>query len=77
VQRAGDAQARQDWGDAYYLMSALDVSERDDAQTLEALADAAWWLGKMDECIAARERAYARFEADGDARGAARPAILL
>ncbi len=32
---------------------------------------------KLDQCIAARERAYARFEAEGDARHAARSAILL
>ena len=28
-------------------------------QDLEALADAAWWLSKTDESIAARQRAYA------------------
>src|SRR6266567_6710866 len=41
------------------------------------MADAAWWLGKLDECIAARERAYACFEAEGDAPGGARSAIGL
>ena len=32
----------------------------------EALADAAWWLSKTDESIAARQRAYAASESVGD-----------
>ena len=36
-------------------------------QELEALADAAWWLSKTDESIAARQRAYAASESAGDA----------
>jgi DNA-binding NarL/FixJ family response regulator len=77
VERARTALAHQDWAEVYRSLSALELSTIEDAQTLEALADAAWWLGKLDQCIAARERAYARFEAEGDARHAARSAILL
>jgi len=51
--------------------------EQQDAATLEALADAAWSVGELDECIAARDIAYKQFEADGDARGTARSAIAL
>jgi tetratricopeptide (TPR) repeat protein len=77
VERARTAHAHQDWAEVYRSLSALELSTVEDAHTLEALADAAWWLGKLDECIAAREGAYARFEAEGDARRAARSAILL
>ena len=77
MQRARDALASQDWAEAYSFLSDLDVSGSDDVQALETLADAAWWLGKPHECIAARERAYAQYDAEGDARGAARSAILL
>lgn len=77
VERARAALARHDWPAVYALMTAAEAPEPDDAAALEALADAAWWLSKLDECIAARERAYSRFDAEGDARGAARTAILL
>jgi DNA-binding CsgD family transcriptional regulator/tetratricopeptide (TPR) repeat protein len=77
VHRARDALARQDWAEAYSSLSPLEPSLSDDTQALEAFADAAWWLGKLDECITARERAYAHFEAEGDTRGGARSAILL
>ena len=33
---------------------------------LETLADAAWWLSRSDESVAARQRAYAGYVADGD-----------
>jgi ATP/maltotriose-dependent transcriptional regulator MalT len=51
--------------------------DQQDVATLEALADAAWSVGNLDECITARELAYSGFEADGDARGSAKSAILL
>jgi DNA-binding CsgD family transcriptional regulator len=44
---------------------------------LEALAEAAWWLCRTDESIAARQRAYAAFREAGDDRGAARTAARL
>ncbi len=53
------------------------TTDQQDAATLEELADAAWSVGNLDECIAGRELAYKRFEADGDARGMARSAIAL
>ena len=58
-----------------------DLSGRDPASLgaaeLEALAEAAWWLCKTDESIAARQRAYAAFRDAGDDRGAARTAARL
>jgi DNA-binding CsgD family transcriptional regulator/Tfp pilus assembly protein PilF len=51
--------------------------ERQDAAKLEAVADEAWVVGNLDECIAVRELAYAQFDADGDARGTARSAVAL
>jgi tetratricopeptide (TPR) repeat protein len=47
------------------------------AADLEALAEAAWWLCKTDESIAARQRAYATFRDANDDRGAARAAARL
>jgi DNA-binding NarL/FixJ family response regulator len=51
------------------------VAARDDlpldADDLNALAEAAWWLGLMDESLAAREAAYERYLERSDNRRAA------
>ena len=58
-----------------------DLSGRDPVRLapleLDALAEAAWWLCKTDESIAARQRAYAAFREAKDDRGAARTAGRL
>jgi DNA-binding CsgD family transcriptional regulator len=77
VERARAALARYDWAAVYAMLTAAEGPQPDDTAALETLADAAWWLSKLDECIAARERAYSRFDAEGDVRGAARTAIHL
>lgn len=48
-----------------------------EAQRLELLADASWWLGRLDECIEAREQAYRLFDEVGDDRRAGRCAVWL
>jgi DNA-binding CsgD family transcriptional regulator len=48
-----------------------------DAIRLEVMADALWWLGRLDECIDARERAYALFDDVGERRHAGRCAVWL
>ena len=63
--RARDAARRESWAEAYEELRALDpagMGPRD----LETLADAAWWLSRSDESIAARQRAYAGYVAAGD-----------
>jgi ATP/maltotriose-dependent transcriptional regulator MalT len=47
------------------------------AGDLEALAEAAWWLCRTGESIAARHRAHAAYRRAGDDRGAARTAARL
>jgi DNA-binding NarL/FixJ family response regulator len=58
-----------------------DLSGRDPVRLapveLDALAEAAWWLCKTDESIAARQQAYAAFRDAKDDRGAARTAGRL
>ena len=59
------------------------LEPRHEAARLDLLADAAWWLGRLDECIEARERAYSRLRragrsaAGGPVRGVALRAPLL
>src|SRR5512132_1051760 len=67
--RARDAARRESWAEAYEELRALDpagMGPRD----LETLADAAWWLSRPEESVAARQRAYAGYVAAGDERAA-------
>jgi DNA-binding CsgD family transcriptional regulator len=70
IEGARDAVRRDSWAKAYGELAAADPSDLS-PQDLEALADAAWWLSKNDESIAARQRAYAAFAASNDERRAA------
>jgi len=69
-----------DWQGAYDAASSPQGREADSAlaaDRLDVLADAAWWLGRLDECIEAREGAYARFDELGDRRRAGQCAVWL
>ncbi|MFB9729188.1 LuxR C-terminal-related transcriptional regulator [Haloechinothrix salitolerans] len=46
-------------------------------EELEALADAAWWLSRVEESLAVRRRAHAAYVAAGDARRAGYHAWML
>ncbi len=72
-----DAIERCSWHEAFDALSAADAARPLAAEHLEALAEAAWWMGKSDECIRARERAYARCLEHDDQRRAARIAIAV
>ena len=67
--------AQQEWEPAYDLLAGEPAPP--DPDWFEALAEAAWWVGRLDECISARERAFALFDEAGDARGAGRSAAWL
>jgi DNA-binding CsgD family transcriptional regulator len=68
--RARDAARRESWAEAYQELRALDPA-RMEPRDLEALADAAWWLSRPEESLAARQRAYAGYmAAREDARAA-------
>lgn len=76
VERARAALAVCDWAAAYDLLTGA-TDDSPDADTLETLGDAAWWTSRLDECIAARERAYALREDAREGRAAAHLALLL
>lgn len=44
---------------------------------LEGLAEAAWWTARLDDCIAARERAYELYISGGQRRRASYAAMGL
>ena len=74
---ARDAWSRHEW-QACVDAAAVDVDDPlVDAERLDLLADAAWWLGRLDDCIDARERAYRLFDEHGDDRRAGQCAVWL
>jgi ATP/maltotriose-dependent transcriptional regulator MalT len=75
---ARDAQARRDWQAMFDAASVASVDAPDlEAQRADLLAEAAWWLGRLDDCIAAREQAYWRYDELGNGRRAGMCAVWL
>lgn len=66
-----------DWARALALLREADGAGALEPRDIERLAEAAFWLGRLEECIDARERAYAGFVEEGDVRSAALVALHL
>jgi DNA-binding CsgD family transcriptional regulator len=73
------ALSRHDWQEAHDIagLAGGAGAPAAEAALLEVLADAAWWLGRLDECIGAREHAYALYDELGDRRRAGQCAVWL
>jgi class 3 adenylate cyclase len=76
LQAARDAAGRLAWRNAYDAYAGLERRELEPAD-LERFADAAWWVGRLDEAVRLRERAYAAFSSSGDKLASARLALTL
>src|SRR5947209_1994932 len=76
---AREALARHDWQAAYAASrpAVNDVHGLAAADCLDLHAEAAWWLGRLGECIDAREAAHAIYEEEGATRRAAQCAVWL
>lgn len=72
-----EAALRHAWREAYDLLTAADAATGLGPEDLEHLAEAAWWTAHPQECIRARERAYALHVAAGNRRRAAFVALQL
>ena len=80
LSEARSARARQDWEACRDAVEEAGPSVADaavEAERLDLLADAAWWLGCLDDCVAARERAYVLYDDLGDDRRAGVCAVWL
>jgi class 3 adenylate cyclase len=66
-----------DWPQGLALLREADDTGALEPSDVERLAEAAFWMGNLDECIEARERAYAGLIEEGDARAAALVALHL
>src|SRR6478609_5104726 len=75
---AREAVARRDWAAVVVAAEAATTEDpREEAERLDLLAEGQWWLGRLDDCIAAREAAFLRYEELGDVEGAGRSAVWL
>ena len=69
IDRARDAVAQRSWSEAYELLRPLEPLANPEDR--ERFADAAWWTGRIEESIAARQKAYTGYADAGDDRRAA------
>jgi class 3 adenylate cyclase len=76
LDEARAAAGRQAWRAAYSAFAEVDAAQLV-AADLENFGEAAWWSGKIDEAIRQREKAFASYTSEGNARGAARMAMTL
>jgi ATP/maltotriose-dependent transcriptional regulator MalT len=73
-----DALSRHDWQTAFDSARLVSFDSPElEADRADMLAEAAWWLGRLDECIAARGLAYRIFDELGDRRRAGQCAVWL
>lgn len=75
--RGREARGRHAWREAYELLNQADASEQLCADDLAGLSEAAWWIGQIDDCMSARERAYTAFLDEGKPQLAAVTALSL
>ncbi|HJR26986.1 MAG TPA: hypothetical protein VJ804_16020, partial [Acidimicrobiales bacterium] len=78
LEGARAALGRQEWDAALDAVRAASVgSLRHQAEQADLEAEALWWLGRLDDCIDARERAYRAYDDAGDEQRAGRCAVWL
>jgi tetratricopeptide (TPR) repeat protein len=77
LEPARAAFARAAWREAYDGLRVADATGRLEAEDLERLAEAAWWLSDGTACVRARERAYRQYLQRGEPRAAASVALAL
>ena len=72
------ALGHQEWQDALDAARGLSFDDPAlEADRLDLEAEAAWWLGRLEDCIAARERAYQIYDDLGNHRRAGQCAVWL
>ncbi len=77
IEQARTAVRSSQWEQAFEVLTALDETCSLSAEELESFGEAAWWLRRLPECIAARERSVAAYVADGRPRQVALVALRL
>src|SRR5262249_3551137 len=72
-----EALRRHEWRAAFDQLSAADAAEPLPPEELERLAEAAQWIGRVDDAIALDERAHTAYAERGNARRAGMAALTL
>jgi class 3 adenylate cyclase len=72
-----EAAQRHAWREAFDLLTEADAREPLSPGDLVTMAEAAWWVGRGEACISARERAFAAYLEAGEEVAAAGVAIAL
>src|SRR5919109_262323 len=76
--RAGrEAVDRHAWSEGYETLKEADASGALRPEDLARLAAAAWWMGRLDDAISARERAFAAYLDTAKGADAAMVAMML
>src|SRR5690349_20285591 len=78
LRSAREALARHDWEAGAALAAGVRLDDpAAEAERLYLLAEALWWLGRLDPCIEARQGSYRAYESLGDHRRAGLCAVWL
>ena len=77
LESARNAFERHVWTDAYRLFTEAASEAALTPADMESYADAAFWSGRPEDCLAIRERAYAAYDALRDDQSKARLALEL
>jgi tRNA A-37 threonylcarbamoyl transferase component Bud32/tetratricopeptide (TPR) repeat protein len=77
LEAARAALERGRWREAYVRFSAAGAIRTLEAEDLQRLAEAAWWVAEGAACVRAREQAYRRYLERGETGAAASVALAL
>ncbi|MGH2751083.1 MAG: adenylate/guanylate cyclase domain-containing protein [Actinomycetota bacterium] len=72
-----EAIVKHEWREGFDLLSEADKTGDLGPEDLQLLAEAAWWSGRLEDCISARQRAFSGYMESGRPRSAALMALAL
>jgi class 3 adenylate cyclase len=72
-----DAVIKHEWREGFELLTEADKVGDLGPEDLQVLAEAAWWSGRLEDCIAARQRAFTGYLEVGRPQAAAMMALAL
>lgn len=77
LEKARRAHADHDWATSYSILRGEAANPKLTTEDLAALAEAAWWVGDLETCVAARIRLYEVYSASEDKERAAMEALAV